>query len=126
MMEHLLFRDQHKEWLGAIIDSRDRMNHCQAGGMKIQNFADYRNPDGTVSLPRWSDQQRLADAMDGVWGLFFEYVEDFLACALYFRMQDEFTLVRQFQPFAATKASWSVMDRAVSDHMIETFKPTPL
>jgi hypothetical protein len=66
MMEHLLFRDQHKEWLGAIIDSRDRMNHCQAGGMKIQNVAVYRNSDGIVSLPRWSDQQSLADAMDGV------------------------------------------------------------
>jgi hypothetical protein len=126
MMEHLLFRQQHKDWLGAIIDSRDRMNHCQAGGLKIENFAVYRNPDGSVALPRWSSQQSLADAMNGVWGLFFEYVEDFLACALYFRMRDEYTLVRQFQPFTATKASWSVVDRAVSDHMIATLGPTKL
>jgi hypothetical protein len=29
-MEYYLFSDHHKAWLAAIIDSRDRMNHCQA------------------------------------------------------------------------------------------------
>jgi hypothetical protein len=38
-------------WLAAIIDSRDRMNHCQEGGLRIEKFAVFRNPDGTIHVP---------------------------------------------------------------------------
>jgi hypothetical protein len=58
-MEFLLFNDHHKAWLTAIIDTRDRVNHHLEGGVKIDNFAVFRRPDGSVSVPMWSEEQEL-------------------------------------------------------------------
>lgn len=61
MMEHHLFNERNKSWLTLIIDARDQVNHGMAGGMKIERFADYRDPGGIVHLPMWNNQPRLAD-----------------------------------------------------------------
>ena len=61
--EHQLFNDTNRGWLSLIIDVRDQVNHGIAGGMKIERFAVYRDASGTVHLPMWNDDQRIADAM---------------------------------------------------------------
>ena len=126
MMEHLLYSDHHKQWLGAVIDSRDRMNHGIAGGMDVKNFAVFHQPDGTVSLPRWSSAQSLADAMDGLWNNFFHYVEDWLACALYFRILDQYAIVRQEKPLTSADSSWNVMDQKLSEQIVRTVGAQPV
>jgi hypothetical protein len=55
-----------------------RVNHGMAGGMKIERFAVYRDATGTVHLPMWNNEQRLADAMVIAWENLFRYVEDFI------------------------------------------------
>jgi hypothetical protein len=118
-MEHFLFNDRHKMWLADIIDSRDRTNHCQEGGLKIEKFAVFRNPDGTIHVPIWSSDQTLGHAMDAVWNNFFHFVEDFVMLALQFRMRvDEFSLFRKEEPLTSPKSSWAVLSKADGEKLI--------
>ena len=86
MMEHQLFNEKNKGWLTLIIEARDQVNHGMAGGMKIERFAVYRDAAGTVHLPMWNNEQRLAAAMGIVWENLFRYVEDFIVLAINFRL----------------------------------------
>lgn len=56
VMAHHVFTDVNKKWLSVVIESRDQVNHGIAGGMKIQRFQAYRNPDNTVHTPMWNDE----------------------------------------------------------------------
>lgn len=126
-MEFLLFSDIHKAWLAAIIDSRDRMNHCQEGGLKIENFAVFRNPDGTVHVPMWSDVQELGAAMDVIWSNFFQFIEDFISLSLHFRIIEEmFSIFKQQEPVSSPKSSWKILDKATADEFIKRVGATPV
>jgi hypothetical protein len=119
-MEYFLFSDHHKAWLAAIIDSRDRMNHCQEGGLKIEKFAVFHNPDGTLHVPMWTDEQELGTAMDAIWSNFFHFVEGFIMLALQFRVLDEkFSVFQREEPVTSPKPSWAVMRKADGDALIE-------
>ena len=126
-MEFLLFNDHHKKWLEAIIETRDRVNHHLGGGVKIDNFAVFRNPDGTVSVPRWSKEQELGKAMEGFWENFYVFVEDFLAMAINFRMRvEEFSLFREAKPVTSSASSWIVLPKAKADEFIKKHGATPV
>jgi hypothetical protein len=88
LIEAICFTETRKGWLTAIINSRDNVNHYQ-GEIKLNTFAVYRKKDGSVDVPRWSNEQTLREAMRGLWYEFFFFVEDFMFSALYFRMHDK-------------------------------------
>lgn len=126
-MEHFVFSDQHKAWLEAIIDSRDRMNHCQAGGLKIDKFTVCGSPDGSIHVPLWSNEQELGKAMDGIWAHFFHFVEDFLAIALHFRMpEDKFSIFKKPVELPSPSSPWHILRRADADEMIRRHGATPI
>ena len=126
-MEHFLFSERHMVWLAAIIDSRDRMNHCQEGGLRIEKFAVFRNQDGTIHVPMWSDEQELGKAMDAIWSNSFHFVEDFIMLALHFRvLDDKFSMFRKEVPLTSTTSSWAVMTKADGDVLIKTLGATPV
>lgn len=77
-MKAVCFTVERKQWLDAIIGARDRINHLQDGGIAIKNFSVFRANDGTVQVPQWSNEQKLRDAMGGLWNEFFFLVEDFI------------------------------------------------
>jgi hypothetical protein len=62
---------------------RDRASHNLDGGLTIDYFAVHRSPDGSVNLPMWRVDQRLARMMEIVWDNFFGLVEDFIMIALH-------------------------------------------
>lgn len=71
MIEKICFSDARKEWLTAIISSRDKLNHYQ-GEIKLNTFAVYKRKDDTIDVPKWNNEQTLRDAMKGFWyELFF-------------------------------------------------------
>jgi hypothetical protein len=118
-MEHLLFSDKHKMWLEAIISSRDRMNHGIAGGMRMENFAVLRRPDGHVELPMWSNEQKLGTAMDRIWESFFNFVEDFLMLALHFRIpEDKYSVFKKSEPLSSPSSPWRVISASVAREII--------
>jgi hypothetical protein len=120
MMEVRLF-EKHKPWLEAVIDARDRVNHYLGGGIKIQTFAVFRRPDGTVEVPMWSTQQRLADMMDGTWGLFLNFVEDFIAMAMYFRIPDDkYSILWKGVPADSSSSPWHLVRRELTDALVES------
>lgn len=129
-MEKLLFAEHHREWLGALIDTRDRVNHGIAGGLKISNFAVLRRPDGTVELPRWSSEQSLGDAMKNFWALFFSFVEDFVVLALNFRIfVEKFSICKGLKGVArpdSPESPWAVLDAATAQRVLGAlaFRPT--
>ena len=126
-MKFLLFSEHHKGWLEAIIDSRDRMNHCQEGGLKIAKFAVFRNPDGSVHVPMWSDAQDLGKAMDAIWSNFFQFIEDFVMLSLHFRiLEDKFSIFKQEEPVTSSKSSWRILDKAAADALIAQVGATPV
>lgn len=109
-MEHYLFNDVNKQWLTLIINSRDRVNHGQAGGLKIERFAVFRASDSSVSLPMWNNEQSFISAMDMAWKNLFLYVEDFIALALNFRIKDGFSFARVEKPLSTPDSTWHAMD----------------
>jgi hypothetical protein len=126
-MKFLLFSEHHKAWLAAIIDSRDRMNHCQEGGLKIDKFAVFGNPDGTVRVPMWSDEQELGKAMDAIWSNFFTFVEDFIMLSLHFRIiEEKFSVFQQREPVTSPKSSWTILDKGMADEFIKRVGATPV
>lgn len=64
--------------------------------------------------------------MNGVWEKVFHYVEDWLACALYFRTLDQYALVRQEKPITSAESSWNVMDQKLSEQMIKALGARPV
>jgi hypothetical protein len=74
----------------------------------------------------WSDEQTLANAMDKVWENFFQFVEDFLAMAINFRMREEFEIFRQAEPIDSPKSSWHVMGKEEAAAFIKKHGATPL
>lgn len=120
MMEVRLF-EAHKPWLEAVIDARDRVNHYLGGGIKIQTFAVFRRPDGTIEVPMWSAEQRLADMMNATWGLLLNFVEDFIAMALYFRIPDDkYSILWKGVPADSPRSPWHLVRRALTDALIES------
>jgi hypothetical protein len=107
-MEKVLFNQPNLEWLGMIIEVRDRINHGIAGGMRFDRFAVFKKDDGTVSLPTWNAEQTLSDAMTVVWENLFRYVEDFIALALSFRLKDGLALHRRHVSPNSATVSWTV------------------
>jgi hypothetical protein len=107
-----------------IIDAREQVNHGMAGGMKIERFAVYRDAAGTVHLPMWNNQQRLADAMVIVWQNLFHYVEDFIVLAINFRLKPEFILVRREMPLTSPVPSWVLTTRQETDEFLRRRTPT--
>jgi hypothetical protein len=80
----------------------------QEGGLKIEKFAVFRNPDGTVHVPMWTDEQELGTAMDAIWSNFFHFVEGFTMLALQFRVLDEkFSMFQREEPATSPKPSWA-------------------
>lgn len=125
-MELLLFNPAHREWLEAIIQTRDRVNHGIAGGLKIENFAVLRRPDGTVELPMWSDKQQLGAAMNGIWTKFFSFVEDFIMLSLHFRIPEEkFSIFKEPKPITSPDSPWFIMDAEAAEEMVKKmgFRP---
>lgn len=126
-MEHFLFSERHMVGFAAIIDSHDRMNHCQEGGLRIEKFAVFRNQDGTIHMPMWSDEQELGKAMDAIWSNFFHFVDDFIMLALHFRvLDDRFSMFRKEGPLTSTTSSWAVMTKADGDALIKKLGATPV
>jgi hypothetical protein len=118
MMEIRLF-EAHKPWLEAVIGSRDRVNHYLDGGIRIQTFAVLR-PDGAVDVPMWSAEQRLADMMDATWGMFLNFVEDFIAMALYFRIPDDkYSILWKGVPADSARSPWHLVRRELADALVE-------
>lgn len=127
MMEHFVFTERHREWLDAVIETRDKANHCLGGGLKIEHFAAFRMPDGTVSLPLWTQEQQLGKAMDIYWENFFSLVEDFLMIAIHFRfLTDKWGMFREHQPLSSQRQSWRVLPKAEADALIAKLGATPL
>ena len=121
LMERVLFSEVNKEWLTMIIVSRDRVNHGLAGGVTIERFAVFRNPDGTVSLPTWNAQQTLRDAMNIAWENFFRYVEDFLALAINFRLPEEVSITKIVdRSISSPLPSWGLVKPKVADPSADT------
>lgn len=118
-MKKVCFRDERKQWLDAIIGARDRINHLQDGGIAIKNVSVYRAGDGSVEVPRWSDEQKLRDAMGGLWNEFFFLIEDFIVCSLHFRLNAGLSLMRKPSPITSQASAWVVMDESVAQRMIE-------
>jgi hypothetical protein len=123
-MEHYLFTEVNKQWLTALIDTRDRVNHGMTGGLKIERFAVFRESDGTVHLPMWSPEQKLSDAMGMAWGNLFRYVEDFIALTLNFRIKPEFSFVRLEIPLTSPESTWHWIDRKAADDFVAKNTPT--
>jgi hypothetical protein len=127
MMEHFVFTKRNLEWLEVVIETRDKANHNLAGGLKIEHFAVYRNPDGTVNFPLWTGEQRLGVAMEIFWENFFTLVEDFVMIALHFRFKiNEWGMFREHQPLSSTRGSWKVLPKAEADALIARLGATPL
>ena len=118
-MKRVCFTDERKLWLDAIIGARDRINHLQDGGIAIKTFSVYRAGNGSVEVPRWSDQQTLRDAMGGLWNEFFFLVEDFIICSLHFRLAPGLSLMRKPSAITSSESSWVVMSEDVAQRMIE-------
>ncbi len=127
MMERFVFNQRNMEWLESEIETRDKANHCLGGGMKIEHFAVYRMPDDTVSLPMWTAEQRLSQAMDIYWENFFGLVEDFIMIALHFRFKiDDWGLFRVHQPLSSTQPSWKIVTKKEADAIIVKHGATQL
>ena len=127
-MEHLLFSKQHRLWLEAIIETRDRVNHGIAGGLDIRNFVVRRTAEGNVELPMWSKEERLAAVMDAIWVQFFNFVQDFIMLALHFRIpEDRFGVFKKPDPpITAEHSPWVVVAKAEADRIIKELGATPL
>jgi hypothetical protein len=95
-----------------------------AGGMKIERFAVYRDGAGTVHLPMWNDDQRIADAMVVVWENLFRFVEDFIVLAINFRLKPEYSLARKETPLTSLVPSWKLITRQEADDFVKTHTPT--
>jgi len=117
-MESQMFTDVNKNWLALIIEHRDRVNHGQMGGIKIERFSVYRAADGTVHLPIWNNEQTFIEAMDMAWRNLFLYIEDFIALSLNFRIKDQYSFVRREVPLPSPKPTWNVIPRRVADAML--------
>ena len=102
-MKRVCFTAERKLWLDAIIGARDRINHLQDGGIAIKNFSVFRDKDGTIQVPQWSSEQKLRDAMGGLWNEFFFLVEDFIVCSLHFRLASGLSLLRKPSPIASSE-----------------------
>lgn len=127
MMEAFVLTKRNFEWLEAVIATRDRANHNLDGGLKVETFAVFRNPDSTVNVPMWTAEQRLATMMDITWENFFGLVEDFIMIALHFRFKiDEWGMFRDHQPLSSKRGSWKVMPKAEADALIAKLGATPL
>jgi hypothetical protein len=124
MMEHQLFNETNKGWLHLIIDARDQVNHGIAGGMRIERFAVYRDGAGTVHLPTWHNEQRIADAMVVVWENLFRPVEDFIVLAINFRLKPEYSLVRKETPLTSPVPSWKLITRQEANEFVKAHTPT--
>lgn len=119
-MEFLLFNEAHKFWLDAVIESRDRMNHGIAGGLKIDRFAVLRRPDGRVELPMWNNEQKLGVAMDHIWANFFSFVEDFIILSLQFRISPQrFGMFKQGEPITSPNSPWRIVSKPLADALLK-------
>ena len=116
-MEHYLFNDVNKAWLTLIIESRDRVNHGQFGGIKIERFGVFRAADGTVHLPMWNNEQSFAEAMTMAWRNLFLYVEDFIALSLNFRLTDGFSFARIELPLTTPDSTWHAVKTSTANAM---------
>ena len=119
-MEHYLFDDVNKAWLTLIIESRDRVNHGQFGGLKIEKFAVFRTPDGTVHLPMWNNNQSFMAAMDMAWKNLFLYVEDFIALSLNFRIKPGMFFGRIEKPLSTAESTWNPISQATANALAST------
>jgi hypothetical protein len=116
--ETMCFDDDTRAWLKAIIDSSDRVNHYLAGGLNIRNFTVGPLPDGTMAVPRWSEQQTLRDAMEASWTKFFAFLEFFVIYSLNFRMPDKHALMYQRSAIVSPESSFKVVPKSVADAII--------
>jgi hypothetical protein len=113
--------------LEAVIGSRDRVNHYLDGGIDIKTFAVFKRPDGTVEVPMWSPEQKLADMMDVSWGLLLNFVEDFIAMALYFRIPDaKYSIVWRGVPADSSNSPWHLVKRELTDALLESSPIDPV
>jgi len=125
-IELICFNDDYKGWLDAIIDARNRVNHYQSGGLKIQNFAVGRDADGTIGVPRWSDVQTLRDAMEASWTKLFAFTEFFVVYAINFRMPEKYGMTYLRQAIKSPDSSFKVMSKSLADLMIKGLGAKPL
>ncbi len=119
-MKRVCFTAERKLWLDAIIGARDCINHLQDGGIAIKKFSLFRDTDGTVQVPQWSNEQNLRDAMGGLWNEFFFLIEDFIICSLHFRLSSGLSLMRKPSPITSPDSAWSVMSEHIAQQMIES------
>lgn len=115
-MKAICFTDAHRAWLEPVIGTRDRINHGMKGGVKISAFAVFKTSEGKVELPRWNDEQTLGAMMDAVWSHLIVLCEDFLMCAINFRLDDAFGMVKNPIPPTIPQSAWHLMakDEALS------------
>jgi len=75
----------NKEWLGRVIDLRDKINHYVDGGIGLDNFTVFvRKIDGvdTLYTPRMTADQTIRDLMATLFNNLIDFIEHFLGLAL--------------------------------------------
>jgi hypothetical protein len=127
MMEVRLF-EKHKAWLEAVIGARDRVNHYLDGGVDIKVFAVFKREDGVVEVPQWSREQKLAAMMDESWKILLNFVEDFVAMALNFRLPDDkYSLIwRSGMPAGSASSPWHLVRKELTDALLTNQNAKPI
>ena len=72
--------EEKKEWLGRVIDLRDKMNHYVDGGLGLENFTVFvRKIDGvdTLYTPKLSVDQTVRDLMSNLFTNLIDFVLHF-------------------------------------------------
>ena len=116
--------EANKEWLGLVIDLRDKMNHYVDGGISLDNFTVFvRKIEGVDALytPKLSEDQTVRDLMAQLFTNLIDFVEHFLGLALLPRLPK---IAIQFKSSTdPTVPRWTFVPIGMVRHLEKTAKP---
>jgi hypothetical protein len=113
-----------KEWLGRVIDLRDKMNHYVDGGIGLDNFTVFvRKIEGvdTLYTPRFTADQTIRDLMVQLFTNLIDFVEHFLGLALLPRLP-KIAIQFKFEN-DPTVPRWTFVPIAAVRHLEKVAKP---
>ena len=104
--------ERRQQWLDALIEARDRLNHFQRGGIDPDFFVVFALKEKEkimVRVPQWSEEQTVGDFMETSFFNLFHFAEDFIGCMYFSKIHRELSAFHgPFTNPIEAKSTWSV------------------
>jgi hypothetical protein len=120
-----MLTDRHLGWLDTAIETRNRINHFQDGGIDFRIFIVIKiMKDGkeVIHVPAWQEDATVRSAMEITWSNLFMLCEDFIGGFLLMRLPENYAVIHKVSLIDNVRSAWTFFSsQAAAEEALKRF-----